>query len=162
MEENKAKAKEEKKNELAVFDKLNNTANTFKDTANNIVRNFEKSGEVYSELMDRTTKLVETKRDIELIKAKTKIELSVIEKSHERNMTLIKEEYGKQSKAMDVAENVVAKGLEEDDLNKIALGLHSVTGIANHNPFENFQNNLDNDLKKLNKGMDDDDFIIEI
>lgn len=162
MEENKKKAQEENKSGLEVYDKLGNAANNLKDTASSLVRSFEKSGEVYSEIMDRTTKLIETKRDIELIKAKTQIELSVIEKSHERNMALIKEEYGKQSKAMDIAENVVAKGLEEDDLNKIALGLHSVTGIANHNPFENFQKNLDNDLKKLNKGMEDEDFIIEI
>lgn len=151
-----------KKSSLKVNDKLNNTANSLKETAKSVFQTVQKSGEVYSELMDRTTRLVETKRDIELIKAKTEIELSRIDKSHETNMALIKNEYGKQAKAMSIAENVVAKGLEDDDLNKIALGLQNVTGIANHNPFENFQKNLDNDLKELNRGMDDDDYIIEI
>ena len=134
----------------------------FTDKMKNVFRKVEKGGEIYSKAVDGTTKLVEAKRDIEVIKAQTKIELSKIDKAHEVNMAIINNEYGKQAKGMDIAENIVNKGLEDDDLNKIALGLHTITDIANHNPLEKFQKNLDNDLKELNKGMDDEDYIIEI
>ena len=145
-----------------VDNKLSISTTGLKDKVLNFFRSAERTGEIYSEVIDKTNKLAETRRDIEAIKAKTKIELANIDKSHDRYMSMIDNEYGKQSRAMDIAEDVVTKGLEDDDLNKIALGLQNVTGIANHNPFENFQQGLDNDLKKLNEGMEDDDFIIEI
>jgi hypothetical protein len=143
-------------------DELNSTQSNFNETAKNVSDAFEKGGKLFSKILGQTNSLAETRRDIESIKAKTEIELHKIDKSHEINMALIRNEYGKQARAMNIAEDVVAKGLEDDDLNKIALGLQNVTGIANHNPFENFHKDLDNDLKKLNKGMEDDDFIIEI
>lgn len=82
-------------------------------------------------------------------------ELEIVKQQFQQTNKLIDEEYKKQHKAMDKASEVVDAGLKDNDFNKIALGLGSMTNIANHNPFENLQKNI----KKTKK---DDDFIIEI
>lgn len=138
------------------------TFNNFKESSQKILDGVQKSGDVYNEIVNSATKLAETRRDFEIIKAKKEIELSRINKSHEQNMKIIDNEYTKQDKSIDIAGNVVAQGLEKENLDMIAMGLHSITSIANHNPFDHYQRSLDNDLKKLSSELEDDDIIIEI
>lgn len=97
------------------------------------------------------------------IQANTEIELKKIQNNHQQVNRVITEEYGKQKQSMDKASDVVDAGLQDNDLDKIRVGLGAMTNVANHNPIAELKKSMDKELEEnLNKDLDDDDFMIEI
>ena len=93
------------------------------------------------------------------IGAQTKVELARVASEHTLRTNVINKAYEKQFSVMDKAGKVVDKGLLDNNLDMIALGLSKMTDVANHNPFADFQNSLN---KELSDKFDDEDFCIEI
>lgn len=133
------------KDGLDSVNNLNGSLTNTLNTANNLVNSVNNIGNVY----------LESKK----IAAQTKVELAKVAGEHTLRTNVINKVYDKQFSAMDKAGEVVDKGLVDNNLDMIALGLSKMTDVANHNPFANFQNSVN---KELSDKFDDDDFCIEI
>lgn len=133
------------KDSLERVNNLNGSLTNTLNTANDLVNNVNNIGNVY----------LESKK----IAAQTKVELARVENEHKARTNVINKAYDKQFLEMDKAGQVVDKGLIDNNLDMIALGLSSMTTVANHNPFADFQNSVN---KELSDKFDDDDFCIEI
>ena len=118
-----------------------------------------KSSEVKNNLINSANNISNSVLESRKLEANTRIEL---EKIHSNHLTLnnhINKEYKKQKRAMNKASDVIDHGLEKDNLDIIALGLQSLTNVANTNPMANLFNKIEGELSK---NIDDDDFMIEI
>lgn len=124
-------------------------------TANNLSQTITKSKELVGNINDLQKTFIESQK----IKSYTTIGLEKIKQSHHTINRHIDNEYSKQNRAMDSAENVIGVGLASGDIDLVKLGLDTMTGVANHNPVTDLKNSLDNNIEK---DIEDDDFFIEI
>lgn len=97
-----------------------------------------------------SSNLVESER----IRSDTKTKLESIKSEHIKDMTIIHEKFDHQNRMLNNAEMVIDKGLEDNDIDKIALGLSAGANIANTNPVQEIQSKIDQAFDN-----DNDEFI---
>lgn len=139
-----------KGNELLInsnesFHHISSTANSILNKSNEVVTSVNNLGSIFLESQK--------------ISSQTTLGLKKIEEDHKTINKSIDNEYNKQNQVLNTAANVVEDGLKNNDIDKIRLGLETMSVIANHNPMSDLKNALD---KEINNNFDDDDFYIEI
>ncbi len=124
---------------------ISSTANSILNKSNELVTSVNNLGNIFLESQK--------------ISSQTILGLKKIEEDHKTINKSIDNEYIKQNQVLNTAANVVEDGLKNNDIDKIRLGLETMSGIANHNPMSDLKKALD---KEINNNFDDDDFYIEI
>lgn len=168
----KSNQNEEKQNSLnklksnidKTLNKGQEIATTTKEGVQSIVKvtdNIKNTFGKTNNFVEKVTGLKDTFIESKKIAARTEVELNKIRSNHANVNRIISEEYGKQKQQMDKASDVVDKGLETNDINKIREGLSAMTSVANHNPMEKIKKELDEELERNLKQDFDDDFLLE-
>ena len=139
-----------KGNELLI-----NSNESFYHISSSAISILNKSNEVVTTVNNLGSIFLESQK----ISSQTTLGLKKIEEDHKTINNSITNEYNKQNQVLNTAANVVEDGLKNNDIDKIRLGLETMSVIANHNPMSNLKNALD---KEINNNFDDDDFYIEI
>ncbi|NKI25395.1 hypothetical protein HCG49_02335 [Arenibacter sp. 6A1] len=165
--DNKENSPIEKNEKFGLEAKLKSEENQLKAQENNLKGQenqlkFQKA-ELVSKSLDKTAdaanNILKYSLESKKLASDTAIQFEKIKQNHYTINKNIDNEYEKQNRVIDTAEEVVQKGLEDNDFGLIKLGLEQMSGVANHNPMADLKNHLDNQIEK---DFEDDDFIIEI
>lgn len=82
--------------------------------------------------------IVESRR----LKEQSMYNLKKLKSTHESDIKIIDKSFKKQDRMLDSAEKVIDKGIEDNDIEKIRLGLMAGANIANTNPVQDITNRI--------------------